>query len=278
MMAEGWARGRLSALGDAPPRARGRGWIIAMRRSQALENRAASRSSSCRGGWCFWLSSPLPSPRTEVTLARNLVEDAKAGALAAAGVNRAIAGLMEGDTASPWREDGTVYAWVYGGGEVRISVRDEGGKLDLNRAPDRQLVGLFRAAGLPYGPKDASFEALKEPRRVLGMTPDLYRRVAPALTLYAGRDPPFEPTAPPEVRAFYGTLDVAGAGKDGPASQRDREARKETVEPLSILEEGPSTSRSRVPVYTVHAEGRVPGGAVFAREAVVRLTAGADSP
>ena len=37
-------------------------------------------------------------------------------------------------------------------------------------------------------------------------------------------------------------------------------------------------SRSRVPVYTVHAEGMVPGGAIFAREAIVRLTAGADSP
>jgi hypothetical protein len=33
----------------------------------------------------------------------------------------------------------------------------------------------------------------------------------------------------------------------------------------------PSQARSRVRVYTVHAEGRTDSGAVFVREAVVRM-------
>ena len=49
------------------------------------------------------------------------------------------------------------------------------------------------------------------------------------------------------------------------------------TESLSILEQGPSAARSKVHVYTVHTEGMVPGGAVFARDAIVRLTGNPDS-
>ena len=45
-----------------------------------------------------------------------------------------------------WRADGTVYAWALGGAEVRISIHDESGKIDLNAAPDALLRGLFLAA------------------------------------------------------------------------------------------------------------------------------------
>jgi len=44
--------------------------------------------------------------------------------------------------------------------------------------------------------------------------------------------------------------------------------------PAFLGAEGLST-RSRRRVYTIHAEARAPGGAVFAREAVVRLGGGA---
>ncbi len=144
-----------------------------------------------------------------------------------------------------WRADGTLYAWALGGAEVRISIHDESGKIDLNAAPDALLRGLFlaaewtgpdgeiaalsdrdadalvdavrdyadqddltrlngaedpdyAAAGLPWGAKDAPFEAVEELQQVLGMTPALYRRVAPALTVYSRRqgiDPAVAPLA-----------------------------------------------------------------------------------
>ena len=41
-----------------------------------------------------------------------------------------------------------------------------------------------------------------------------------------------------------------------------------------IIREGRTTARSRVKIYTIHAEGRAASGAVFAREAVVRVIGG----
>ena len=130
----------------------------------------------------------LYETRTQTKLARNLVENAKARALADAGVHRAVLALLEprtkgllgpeienllllapdpraprrrlegalerelagvrgaeteGVSRQGWRADGTVYAWAFGGAEVRISIEDEGGKIDLNRARDELLKGLF---------------------------------------------------------------------------------------------------------------------------------------
>jgi general secretion pathway protein K len=188
--------------------------------------------------------------RTETKLARNAVENAKARALADAGVHRAILDLLdtpggedeeeedeedEEDRApgpaavAGWRVDGTVYRWTFAGEEVLISVQDETGKIDLNRAQDELLRGLFesvgveaeratalvdaiadfrdeddltrpsgaedddyRAAGLAWGAKDAPFETVAELQRVLGMTRELYEQVAPVLTVYARR-PGFNP-------------------------------------------------------------------------------------
>ncbi|MCH9013875.1 MAG: general secretion pathway protein GspK, partial [Proteobacteria bacterium] len=71
-----------------------------------------------------------------------------------------------------WRSDGTVYAWAFGGGEVRISIQDEGGKIDLNGAPDELLRGLFLAAawtgpdgeilGLDPSEADALVDAIRD--------------------------------------------------------------------------------------------------------------------
>ncbi len=253
--------------------------------------------------------------RTEVNLARNLIDNAEAEALAEAGVYRAILGLIEADPARPWRVDGTAYAWSYGGAEVRLAVQDEGGKLDLNAAPQRLLVGLLRSAGLAepeaaamadriadfrdgddltrvngaedpdyaeaglaWGAKDAPFEAVAELQQVLGVSPELYARLAPALTLYAGRNPPFEPVAPPEVRAFYGVFEVlreqAGEapGEEAALGEGPEPEAGEAPAPLApAVAPGMAAARSRVPVYTIRAEARLAGGAVFAREAIVRL-------
>ena len=83
--------------------------------------------------------------RTQINLTHNLVENATAEALADAGVHRAILGMLLPAEAAFWRGDGTVYAWRFGSGEVRISVQDEGGKIDLNRATDQLIAGLFIA-------------------------------------------------------------------------------------------------------------------------------------
>ena len=178
------------------------------------------------------------STRTDVGLARNRVENAKAEALAEAGVNLAVLKLLSGVPAERWRADGSVYGWRFGGGEILIEVRDEGGKIDLNAAPPELLAALFSAAGLApdeataladavadyrdpddfrrtsgaedddyesaelgYGAKDAPFELIEELQQVIGMPGDLYSEVAEAVTVYTRRPQPQEALAPPLVGA-----------------------------------------------------------------------------
>jgi len=94
----------------------------------------------------------LRETRVETRVTRNLVENAKAEALADARVcMRAILGLLDPDDARAWRADGTAYEFSLGEGTIRVTLQDEAGKIDLNYAPDEILLGLFEAAGLSAG-------------------------------------------------------------------------------------------------------------------------------
>ncbi len=180
-------------------------------------------------------ASFMRTTRTEINLTRNLIENAEAEALADAGVYLAILALMDTDATKRPRADGTPYQVNFGDAEIIISVQDEGGKIDLNHAPDELLHGLFvsvgvesreadalvdaiadfrdpddlhrlngaedhdyEAADLPWGAKDAPFTAVAELQQVLGMTPVIYRQVRPAVTVYSrqrGIDPSIAPRA-----------------------------------------------------------------------------------
>lgn len=187
--------------------------------------------------------------RTEVLLARNLVTNAQAEALADAGIFRAATGLTRQPREGGFRGNGQVYIWrpslegpdVRGAAaapvdEVRFTVRDEGGKVDINHAPAPLLRELFVAvgvkpepaaaladaivdfrdedqekqpngaeardykrAGMAWGPKNKPFDVVDELTYVLGMTPEIYRKVAPLVTVWGLGETPHPYTAPPEV-------------------------------------------------------------------------------
>ena len=199
-----------------------------------------------------------------------------------------------------WRWDGTVYAWTYGSGQVLVSIQDEDGKIDLNTAEDELLQNLFLSvgldddasaalvdavadfrdeddhhrhngaedrdyadAGLPYGAKDAPFEAVEELRRVIGMTRETYGHVAPALTVFSGRlgiDPRVAP------REALLALPEAGADEiDAYLAARAEGIAKGEPELLGAEYQ----TESRQSIFTIRAEARTENGAVFVREAVV---------
>jgi general secretion pathway protein K len=260
--------------------------------------------------------------RTEVRLARNTLDNAKAEALADAAVHRAVLELLKppavDDTEADWRVDGTVYAWGYDGGELRVSVQDEGGKLDLNATPNNLLQALFVSvgveddaaaaltdaildfrdsddlrrlngaesgdyedAGLPFGPKNQAFETVEELRQVLGITAELYDRVAPALTVHSRRRLPFRLTSPPEVQAaFAAAIEARREGASPPRQPTGRGA----AEPVprsafsQALEDEGINPRSPVNVFTIQAEARIEGRSVFAREVLVRVREDDDEP
>src|SRR3546814_16905132 len=48
----------------------------------------------------------------------------------------------------------------------------------------------YASAGLAWGAKDAQFDTVAEVEQVLGMTPAIYARAAPLLTVYSGQARP----------------------------------------------------------------------------------------
>ncbi|WP_147653456.1 general secretion pathway protein GspK [Vulcaniibacterium gelatinicum] len=161
---------------------------------------------------------------------------------ARAGLEYAVVRVAEQDPRRAWLADGREYPWRFGEAEVRVRITDEAGKVDLNLADAPLLAALFEgagaepwqarrlanavldwrdvdpltqpeggaedpdyeAAGLPYGAKDAAFESVAELEQVLGMTPALYAKLEPHLTVYAGRMRPEPAFASAEVLAAMG--------------------------------------------------------------------------
>jgi general secretion pathway protein K len=259
-------------------------------------------------------ASFVSTSRTEARLARNQLENAKAQALADAGVQRAALGLLELEPERVWRPDGRVYGFALGEGEVEVRVRDEDGKIDLNEGPIELLAGLLRAlelepeaaqalaerigdfrdpdedasplgaedpaylaAGLSEGAADRPFVSEAELVRVLGMTEALYRRVRPHVTVHSGTDG-VDPTRAtrPVLEALPGIT---------PAVVERLFGAEQDGDPLAAVEDDTVLAQidlywlpSREAVFTVRSEARTAGGGRFVREAVIELDGSPERP
>lgn len=90
----------------------------------------------------------------EAVIARNRLDRAQARALADSGVTLGILRLFDPKPATRWPADGRAQHLRYAGGSITVSLQDEGGKIDLNRAPLDLIGGL--AAELRIEPKARS--------------------------------------------------------------------------------------------------------------------------
>ena len=160
--------------------------------------------------------------RTEALVIGNSVSMAKAEAMADAGVQRAIFEIYRNDNSpDAWKRDGTRYTMEFDGA-VSVEIRDESAKIDINTAFEPLLRGLlvssglpddeasrlldaildwrdpddlkrpngaeepdYKAAGLSYKPANGPFQAIEELQLVLGMRPEIYRRIAPSITVFS---------------------------------------------------------------------------------------------
>jgi general secretion pathway protein K len=163
------------------------------------------------------------SMRSEALAARNAVSLAQARAVADGAVERTAYELMRPRVADAWTFDGREHRWNEGDAAIAVTAVDEASKIDLNAAPDALLKSMlttiggmqaaaaaalvdaigdwrdtddlrrpsgaeaseYRAANLKYVPANAPFETIGEAARVLGMTPAVFRRIAPAITVYS---------------------------------------------------------------------------------------------
>lgn len=164
------------------------------------------------------------SSRIESLLGRSALSLAQARLAAEAGIELAILRMRDPNPDNRLVPDGRPYNMDFPPARLTLRVTDESGRLDLNVADPDNLARLFQfyevdeeqalaladaiadwrdpddlvmmrgaegaeyaAAGLAYGPADSPFVSVAELQRVLGMTPELFQKVAPSLTVHSGR-------------------------------------------------------------------------------------------
>lgn len=202
----------------------------------------------------FIMTEILANSRSAVLLAGSLRAAAQ-GRLADDGaINAAILHAISTGNAH-WNADGAPHVVMIGGIGVDVTVRTLTDKINPNTASPALLNGLlravgapdgqaaqiaeniilwrasapsksaaaalqqsYRAAGLAYGPPAAQFTDLTQLQDVLGLTPALYARLAPHLSLFQPGDP--DPaTSDPAVRQavrFANAKGLAVSGNEGP--------------------------------------------------------------
>lgn len=231
--------------------------------------------------------------RVEYLQGRTLSQGVVADQAARAGLEYAMTRVVDLDQARQWLPDGREYTWRFGDADVTIVIVDESGKVDINAADLDLLAGLMQAVGverqparklataildwrdpdsltqieggaedgdyasedLPYGAKDAPFETVAELQLVLGMTPELFAKLAPHLTVYSGQGRPSEQYASAEV--------LQALGIDPERALAERRRPRQPGEAGALVGAGTGT-------YSIDSRARLRGGRVSVLRAVVR--------
>jgi general secretion pathway protein K len=139
---------------------------------------------------------------------------------------------------------------------------------DLKR-PNGAEDADYRAAGLKYGPANGPFEAVADLGRVLGMTSDLYTRLARLVTVYSRQQGVNPQTASRDV--LLALPNATPEAVDLFMSQRA--AALAARQPVPAFPPAQGFASGAVPVWRIHAEATMPDGVTFVREAVLRPSA-----
>jgi general secretion pathway protein K len=246
------------------------------------------------------------SARTDALVVRNSVSMARAEAAADAGVIRAVWETYRIDNApDAWRRDGRAREMTFEGAVLKVEMRDESARIDVNTGSDALLRGLltsvglpddeasrlvdaiadwrdadslkrpngaeeadYQAAGLSYRPANAPFQAIEEIQLVLGMRPDIFRRIAPMITVYS-RQAGISPTiATREV--LLAIPGIAPEIVDAYIARREA-ALAEGLPAPAFPEAGQYQSGSNGTVASIRSEARLDDGTIFVRDAVALL-------
>ncbi len=231
--------------------------------------------------------------RIEHLQGRVLSQGVVAEQAARAGLEYAMTRVTDFDQRRQWLPDGRDYEWSFDGAKVTVQIIDETGKIDLNAADATLLTGLIKAVGTdpqlarnlasaildwrdpdslsqaeggaedaqyeaaerPYGAKDAPFETIAELQLVLGMTPEIFTKIAPYLTVFSGQ---------PQPNQAYAAAPVLQAmGLDPQRILAERRRPRQPGEAGALVGAGTGT-------YSVDSRARLRDGRVSVLRAVVR--------
>jgi general secretion pathway protein K len=238
--------------------------------------------------------------REGAEIAHNAVLRSQARAVADAGINLALLDFLDPQPGVAVPLDGSTRVLRFDTTDIRVAIEDENGKIDINVADTDMLARLFRAAGetpldaqayagaivewrstvassVANGFQDASglpqglqyalqrfpFASVEALYRVPGLPPALIAKVKGVLTVYSSRGVVDPRTALPLVRAAL-RADADYSGTD--------EGTDQTPPTIGSLPD--MVGRA----FTLRAMVHPPHGAVFVREAVIRLTGAPDVP
>jgi general secretion pathway protein K len=234
--------------------------------------------------------------------ARSRLEIVQARTLADSGVTIAIMRLLDRNEALRWQADGLMHEEPYGESSIRITIEDEGGKIDLNNAPKELIAGLLgefvsadqattlsnaiferraafaavpQSAGRFYTGDMASFQSLarlpfadvSELRLIPGMNAELYEQLSPYVTVYS-QSPTLNRQTASRV-ALLAIPNVAAGDVDALIASRGV---AERIAPAQLSAFVRYTRIGDLQAATIVAEARLPGGISFAREAVVAIS------
>lgn len=247
--------------------------------------------------------------RTEGMQARHLYDATVARYAAEAGINQAAYFLSVPDPQMRWIPDGREYDFGFDEARIQVKITDESGLIDLNAADMTMLTELFAgigvepdhaaalaaaiqdwrdaddlvspngaedneyaAEGLSWGPKNAPFDLVSELMQVLGMTPEIYRQVEPAVTVYSGQSRPNLAFAPYEII-------LAIPGMTPELAQQIIAARHawdpSSGAPPPVLPDGsPLMAQGGTGTYSIESRATLPNGAWTQVDATIRLGGG----
>jgi len=253
------------------------------------------------------------STQRNTGLVRNAQDRAQGLALADAGVHYALLKLSHPDPLKRLRSDGTPYEVVLPGGKVRLAIFDESGKIDLNAASEQTLRTLlgrltgnetlagaltdkildwrdnddlkrlngaesedYQAERKAYVPQNKNFQALEELQMVLGLTPALYKKLEPVLTIYSGQDGinPLKATGETLQKAFG--LDAKTVADY--LNQRQNLPVNTPPPPLNVPPGGIRVAAGGELAYTIFAEALLEDGPRTGIKTVVRRQFSRNNP
>lgn len=247
------------------------------------------------------------SVRRESVLLRTTRDHSEARALLDGALQYAWLRLHVPESHGRWLSNGAVYEVVYGAGRVRLELRDEAGKVNLNLVKEPMLISLFTAIGLSsseaarltdavadwrdsdelrrlngaeaedyrlagreFGPRNRPFEAVEELRAVLGMTPDLYQHVAPWLTVHSGQAGIDPRAAPPDLL-------LALPGVDAGMLDALAGGKQDAAGPIANAS-GITYAKGKNTAVAMRAEARLENGSTTAVHAVLGRSGGGGRP
>ena len=234
--------------------------------------------------------SVLQIVRADARVGRGREDVAQLSGAADAAVNITILSML-GPAATQPPVNAVPFTVRFAGYAARVTVQDETGKIDLNMAKEATLRGLLLGAGLGSGasvelarriiawrgsnPPDPSgggetsssphrqlLQSVEELQQIAGITPDIYRQLAPLVTVYSQA---------PWIDPAFSSLQVLNAFRtiDPNAERAWRRAEEERA---GIRTPQPSPGVALGHAFTITAEVNGAASARVIRTAVVRLT------